>query len=266
MSKTLLLDGDITAYQFAATGEKAIDWGNGLWTLHCDADYTSAQMDGYLVGLMEDLGCDKMIIALSDSENFRFDVLPTYKHNRKGTRKPVCLKQMREHMLLHYKTFLRPGLEGDDILGILMTSEKLVPGAKVMFSIDKDMLTIPGEIVSTKDRVTRNVTIGQANFMHLFQTLTGDTTDGYKGLPGCGPKAALTLLGADKKLDFRTDDLPSIATCDVINVWHGVIVPAYAKQKLGEEHALTQARVARILRATDYDFKRKEPILWTPAH
>jgi hypothetical protein len=28
--------------------------------------------------------------------------------------------------------------------------------------------------------------------------------------------------------------------------------------------ALAQARVARILRNTDFNFKTKEPILWTP--
>ena len=42
------------------------------------------------------------------------------------------------------------------------------------------------------------------------------------------------------------------------------VVATYEKAKLSEGDALTQARVARILRASDYDFKRKEPILWQP--
>ena len=32
-----------------------------------------------------------------------------------------------------------------------------------------------------------------------------------------------------------------------------------------EEDALTNARLARILTANDYDFQRKEPKLWTPS-
>jgi DNA polymerase-1 len=36
------------------------------------------------------------------------------------------------------------------------------------------------------------------------------------------------------------------------------------KHGLSEEYMLRQARLARILRASDYDFKRKEPILWLP--
>ena len=39
---------------------------------------------------------------------------------------------------------------------------------------------------------------------------------------------------------------------------------AFEKKGLTEDDALLQARVARILRASDYDFKKKEPIMWTP--
>ena len=36
------------------------------------------------------------------------------------------------------------------------------------------------------------------------------------------------------------------------------------KKGLSEEEALIQARVARILRASDYDFKARQPIPWKP--
>ncbi len=42
------------------------------------------------------------------------------------------------------------------------------------------------------------------------------------------------------------------------------VVNAYEKAGLTEEDALVQARVARILRASDYDQSTQEPILWTP--
>ena len=42
------------------------------------------------------------------------------------------------------------------------------------------------------------------------------------------------------------------------------VVSAFEKQGLSENDALTQARVARILRAEDYNFKTHKPILWTP--
>jgi DNA polymerase I len=36
------------------------------------------------------------------------------------------------------------------------------------------------------------------------------------------------------------------------------------KEGLTEDDALLQARLARILRADEYDFKAKRPILWEP--
>ena len=33
---TLLIDGDIVAYQIAFRTEEAIRWDNGVWTLHSD--------------------------------------------------------------------------------------------------------------------------------------------------------------------------------------------------------------------------------------
>jgi hypothetical protein len=46
-------------------------------------------------------------------------------------------------------------------------------------------------------------------------------------------------------------------------MWRGVC-KAYRAAKLTEADALTQARVARILRAQDYDKATKEILLWHP--
>lgn len=46
-------------------------------------------------------------------------------------------------------------------------------------------------------------------------------------------------------------------------IWQTVL-NAYTKNKRSAEEALRQARAARILRKTDYDFQRKQPILWQP--
>ena len=43
-----------------------------------------------------------------------------------------------------------------------------------------------------------------------------------------------------------------------------VVLAAYEKAGLTEADALAQARVARILRASDYDFKQKKVKLWNP--
>jgi len=130
-----------------------------------------------------------------------------------------------------------------------------VKGEKVIVSIDKDMKTIPGLFIrwGTEDAELIEVTEQQADYWHLYQTLTGDVTDGYKGLPGCGPK------GAEKVLDSFTTE-----TASWLPVAWQHVVAAYEKKGLNEDDAIIQARMARILRASDYDFKNKRPILWTP--
>jgi hypothetical protein len=42
------------------------------------------------------------------------------------------------------------------------------------------------------------------------------------------------------------------------------VLEAYTKAGLTEADALTQARLARILRWSDWDAKERKPILWTP--
>jgi DNA polymerase-1 len=82
----------------------------------------------------------------------------------------------------------------------------------------------------------------------MVQTLTGDAVDGYKGLPRCGIKTAEKILDG----------------CETITEMWDAVVKAYAKQNLNESVALTQARVARICRSDNYDFKTRKVILWTP--
>lgn len=251
--RTLLVDGDVVAYQFASAAETTIHWGDDFWTLHADAKEAKAKMDNFFEVLKDQLDGERIIVALSDATRnyFRKDILPSYKIKRNETRKPLILKEMRKHLEDNYETFERPGLEGDDVLGILATSKKIVPGEKVIVSIDKDLLTIPGLHYNTRkpDKGIFEISQDEADYLHMFQTLTGDTSDGYDGCPGIGPKRAEQIL----------------AYCDgdKSQLW-GLVVQAFVKNGFSEEEALRQARVARILRADDYDFTNKRPVLWSP--
>ena len=93
----------------------------------------------------------------------------------------------------------------------------------------------------------------------MMQTLTGDTTDGYTGCPGIGPKTAEKILQA-ALAEGTTEANPA----QLREIYWQHVVKAYAKAGLSEEEALTQARVARICRNSDYDFKTKQVILWSP--
>lgn len=263
MTRTLLLDADVIAYEAAAAKEVATHWGDGHWTWHVDENEVKAAIKDKIDQTMANLDGDAYKLCLTDSAgNFRKKVLPTYKGNRASVKKPLVLMHIKDWLIEELGAYFRPGLEGDDCMGILATLKG--KDEKVIVSIDKDMKTIPGlfcrntadnwEIVEVSEK--------DADYWHLYQTLTGDTTDGYSGCPGVGPKKAEALLSMDnifkKHLTGYGDDAAVAAAR-----WEAV-VDAFEKAGLSEAEALTQARVARILRASDYNFKTKEPILWTP--
>ncbi len=265
--RTALIDGDLFLYQAASANESVIQWDADTFTLTASFEAARTNFDSFVDNIVMQLECDKAVIALSNYEEpWRKQIMPDYKRSRGETRKPLCWKPLREYIHETREVFERKTLEGDDVLGILGTSKLIIEGDKIIVSQDKDMQTIPGlhlndrkarQKMAAKQAKTyldcvRNINEDDANYYHFFQTLTGDPTDGYKGLPGCGPKKAEKTLAPYTDLTFDTE-----------NAWKA-IVAAYAKAGLSEDVALMNARVARICRYTDYDFQKKEVRLWTP--
>jgi DNA polymerase I len=248
--KTALIDADTLVYEASLASEQPIEWGDDMWTLHASMAEARFRFDNLVDAIKEATGADTLVLALSDGDNsarWRNRVMPTYKSNRKRVRRPVCYLPLRAYCHENYTTFERPTLEGDDVLGILMTHPRLVVGEKVLVAIDKDMRTIPGQHYNYTKQEHFTVDPAEARFNHMMQTLTGDATDGYPGCPGIGKvRAERILIGEDGG-----------------PLWPRV-VEAYEKAGLSEEVALMNARVARICHHTDYDFNKKEVILWHP--
>ncbi len=242
--RTLLIDADLLAYQTAAGHETQIDWGEGVWTTSVDVPFACAAMDDKIANWKDDLDADEAVICISDSVNFRLSIFPGYKASRSGRRLPTGLKALKAHLADTYSSFIRPGLEADDVMGILSTHPKLIPGEKIIVSEDKDMATIPGLLFNPRKDELREVSEHEADYFHLYQTLIGDTADEYPGCPGVGPVKAAVILSEEP--------------------WWPRVVAAFEKKGLTEADAILQARVSRILRSTDFNFQTKEPILWSP--
>lgn len=263
--RTLLIDSDILAYEFAAKSQRSYDFGGGVVTSAVDPlEEVCERVALRLRKLKKDLKADDMIICLSDPvKNWRKDVLPSYKANRAGAIKPDHLFPIKDWLAQNYRSFIRPTLEADDVMGILATHPTLVKGEKVIVSEDKDMGQIPGRWFNP-NKGMRVVTPLEGERLHYLQMLTGDPVDGYKGCPGVGPVKANALL----------DGAPYDIRRDSRDYWH-VVVQAYeeAYQRIQDDEpapgyaeaaALAQARVSKILQWTDYNYKRKEPKLWNP--
>jgi DNA polymerase-1 len=271
---TLLIDADIVAFKHASTNEEKHDWGNGVITKTVSSMGTVAlQVDAQLAEWKARWKADEIIVCLScpHEENFRLGVLPSYKGNRDYDNRPLLLTPIKEYLASAYRTYARPTLEADDVMGILSTHPTLVPGRKVIVSEDKDMKTIPGWLWNpAKDPKPWKVSEEEADWWHLLQAVTGDDTDHYKGAPGYGLKAYKETVDAGLKYQAYEYIYPRKKTTEIrwekvpsASRWESVVA-IFEKAGLTEEDALVQARVARICRASDYDFKEKKVKLWTP--
>lgn len=278
--RTLFVDADIIAFRAAAGAQEWTDWGDGTldgarWTAQADGETARKHIDISLEELRDDLQADTIICCLTDNHNWRVDVLPTYKGNRDPGQKPILLPQCREYLRDKYDAVQKPGLEGDDVMGIMSGLAQRFPGERIICSLDKDMKTIPGLFYNWGHSVLgiQEVSTKMADNWHLMQGIAGDVTDGYKGCPGWGMDTASRYLEDPFMFVEETYTPKSGKNKDVEqtrwvkretpDLWTG-IVSLYAKAGLTEQDAIVQMQVARILRASDYNFKTKEPILWTP--
>jgi DNA polymerase-1 len=238
---TLLIDGDLLLYRATSVVEKEVRWDADNHVLFSNAQEAYEAFEAALNALIDKLPHSGIQIAFTKGQSFRSNIYPLYKAPRVGTRKPLCFARVREMVEEKYLTYSHPGLEADDVMGIWATKDLNT----IIVSEDKDMKTIPCRLYRQNELI--EVTEAEADYNFMFQTLTGDTTDGYPGCPGIGPKKAEAILLAE-------GDEP---------VWQRV-VKTYEKAGLSEEDALIQARMARILRSCDWDAETKEVKLWQP--
>jgi len=240
MTPHLLIDADLLLYKAAIGAEYSCDWGGGNWVLSANLQQAKDAITARINGMLAHFDTDMYTLVRSDRENFRKQLFPEYKGNREDTRKPIIFNQLVEWLddtqpCIHYSK-----LEADDTLGILQTQD--LTAETIIISEDKDMLTIPGKLYRGGELL--DTSPEDARRHHMFQTLTGDATDGYPGCPGVGPKTADKLLQGTPE------------------TWWGVVLQAYEKAGLTEQDAMLNARMAYILQSHNY--KNGEVILWDP--
>ena len=244
--KVLLIDGDILAYKIATANEVDTHWGNGFWTLHCDEIQCKHEVDAKIDDLGQSLEADDYIVALTDKNNFRKDVLPSYKDNRKQRRKPMVLNALRDYIMEKHNGIMWKNLEADDVMGIMAT-EPHPTEDRIIVSIDKDMRQIPAK-VSRDGETVEDIPQRLADYWFMIQTLAGDSTDGYNGLPNVGVKTA-------EKMIKQYTNVP------LLDLWK-IVVGFYKSKGFSAKEALQQARVAHILRHKEYNKKTGKVKLW----
>jgi hypothetical protein len=184
-TRTALVDLELIIYKCAAKAEAE---GTNLRDL--------VSMTNLSIREVVD-GCQasNYYLVVSGTDNFRKRLYPeTYKAGRPP--KPPLYKDLYMEIQATYgaKRFKwHDQIEADDLLGIMLTNGRIEN--PILCSIDKDMLGIPGWHYNwNKDAWPTYVSQDEADHHWLVQLLTGDSTDGIRGMEGIGPVKANKLI------------------------------------------------------------------------
>ncbi len=234
-------------FQAVKLCETEIEWMPDVITTHLNVREVQFLFDSLLNQKKGQVKPDSTLLCWTAEDNFRKKIDPSYKGNRRSTWhriKPVGFKEARRRVEHSYPSECWYRLEADDVIGILAT--RLAKKSPIIWSGDKDLKQIPGYHLN-EDGDVYLISEDEADAFFYRQCLCGDTVDGYSGCPSVGPKTA------EKLIPLKGFNSPS--------AWR-TVVKTYEKKGLSETHALTQARLARILRATEYTYDDID--LWTP--
>ena len=186
--------------------------------------------------------CDEALLVFTGNQNFRKAFPVEYKANRKDARKPSGYYELLDYARFHYDAYITDlGLEADDYVVYLKTH-----GTEdyVLCAIDKDVLyQTEGRHYNYNKDEEVTVTKWESIKYAYIQTLTGDTSDGYKGCKGIGDKRARRLLHG---LETEGD------------LW-AAVVEAYENAGQTEEEALWTMRLANM-----HQWNGSEIVLWNP--
>ena len=170
-----LIDADIIAYRSSASAEQD---PLEVALVRCDVmmrDILSKEANyiAFLSGPKE--------------ENFRYLLNSEYKANRTAP-KPRWLVACKEFLIREYGALIAHGCEADDLLGVNQTSESTI------YSIDKDLLTIPGAHFNFVTQKYLEVSELEGLQRFYKQVLIGDTSDNIFGIRGIGKAKAAKLI------------------------------------------------------------------------
>jgi len=147
--------------------------------------------------IVKEAGAEAFMIYFSAPNNFRKDIYPEYKANRKDVPRPYCYHELKAYIEDKYPCSEIIGYEADDLLGIYQTDDT------ILCSIDKDLDQIVGKHYNWKRKQLYSMCWNDAEYNLYIQVLMGDATDNIKGLPGVGEKKAEKILEDVREEDYE---------------------------------------------------------------
>mgnify|MGYP003659849516 CR=1 FL=1 len=246
-----LIDADSLLYKVGFSIENEVIWNEmeveaGVEeekdvAYYVDLTQCYKTFDKFVSNILYATDCEEELLVFTGSNNFRYDLPTDYKLNRTGTRKPACYVELLDYARLNYNTYTANGYEADDYVVWLKSK---YPDEYIVCAIDKDVVyqSVGINYNYNKDEWIK-VNKEEAFKYAYYQTLMGDTSDGYKGCVGIGSvKAEKILEGLTTKEEL----------------WQAV-VETYLSKGMTEEDAVVTMRLADMTQ-----FNGTDIVLWEP--
>ena len=178
-----------------------------------------------LIKLLQDWSPEYIALCFdSKGKTFRHEMYPDYKATR-----PPMPEDMRVQLsyirdvseAFRLPVIELPGFEADDLIGTLAARAEKAGFSVVMVTGDKDFIQLVTDAVSIwdpmKDKVTNLEEVRKTFELDPGQIIdvmgfSGDTSDNVPGVPGIGPKTALSLIqtfGSMAQVYERIDEVAS---------------------------------------------------------
>jgi len=240
------------------------------YEVECDLDIAREEVQAFIDELCEIAGTDKYILLLTAGErtrnlfehanaviphiiheefgidlpeghsltkNFRYkvseDLQHGYKHNR--IQKPLHgYESIMYTMITQFNHMIFDYIEADDAIVAMHMAD---PDWTIVAAMDKDVLNqVPGthidyhKLGKTEDEYLYFTGVEKALYYKYYQAIVGDPSDGYKGVPGVGPKRVGKFINeemSERDLYLNT-------------------VKAFESKGMGEKEALATLRLASM--------------------
>lgn len=217
----LIFDGDFLLY-YATQGNKVLDkYGNPVREnnkfVYTDKtlEEVYSTVDDIITNIFNTANIYNYIGFLGGKKCFRYDIYSEYKANRKNLVKPKFWQECKDYIVERWNFKICDYIEADDAVNI--SRNQLTDYNSIIVTSDKDLIKcIPGTYLNPRDLSITTTSDYDADYNFWTSMIVGDTIDGIKGIPGCGPVFAKNL--------FK----------DVTEDYYFLVVEAYMN-KFGEE-------------------------------
>ena len=180
-----------------------------------------------LIRLLEQEKPEYLAVAFDTGKTFRNELYPEYKATR--AKMPDDLRPQIERIrqmidAFHFPRLEKEGVEADDVLGSIARQAvqqgfgvKIITGDRDLLQLVDDRITVslPGAKLSDSNNysaaeVREHLGVDPAQVVD-YKALVGDTSDNIPGVPGVGPKTAVSLLEKYHTLDGVYEHLDEVS-------------------------------------------------------